>query len=159
MRIIHTILFTLLLVTGVSAQTPAVQPVLAAYLKMKDALVKSDAVKTAEYATELIAAINSTDVTALKPKESKSFRAEKENLLKLSDKIVAAKDIEKQRSAFAPLSVSMWKIVKTSESISSKVYYQYCPMKKSYWISTEENIKNPYYGSKMLTCGNVSDKK
>jgi hypothetical protein len=53
----------------------------------------------------------------------------------------------------------MWKIVKNNSEIRESVYYQYCPMKKMYWLSKEETIKNPYYGSKMLTCGNVSDKK
>jgi Cu(I)/Ag(I) efflux system membrane fusion protein len=25
------------------------------------------------------------------------------------------------------------------------------------WLSTEESIKNPYYGQSMLTCGEVTD--
>ncbi len=33
------------------------------------------------------------------------------------------------------------------------VYYQYCPMKDSNWLSKEETIKNPYYGAQMLSCG------
>lgn len=158
MRTVHTIIFTLFLATVVNAQTTPVQSVLASYLKVKDALVKSDAQKTAEYASELMAAVYATDVAKLSAAESKSFRSEKETLLKFSDKIAKEKNIEKQRSAFASLSVSLWKVIKTSET-TGKLYYQYCPMKKSYWISAEENIKNPYYGSKMLTCGSVSDKK
>lgn len=39
------------------------------------------------------------------------------------------------------------------------VYYQYCPMKKAYWLSMEKEIKNPYYGSSMLTCGKVIETK
>jgi hypothetical protein len=27
-----------------------------------------------------------------------------------------------------------------------------------YWISVDEPIKNPYYGSKMLTCGSITEK-
>jgi len=37
------------------------------------------------------------------------------------------------------------------------LYQQYCPMKKSYWLSKDAAIKNPYYGKQMLTCGKVSD--
>ena len=39
------------------------------------------------------------------------------------------------------------------------MYKQFCPMafegKGGYWVSTSEDIKNPYYGDKMLTCGKV----
>jgi len=31
-------------------------------------------------------------------------------------------------------------------------------MKKEYWISADSTVKNPYYGSQMLTCGTVKDK-
>ncbi|HQE11916.1 MAG TPA: hypothetical protein PLQ78_04150 [Flavipsychrobacter sp.] len=41
------------------------------------------------------------------------------------------------------------------------VYRQYCPMafndKGAYWLSNEEKIMNPYFGKKMLTCGEVTD--
>jgi Protein of unknown function (DUF3347). len=30
-------------------------------------------------------------------------------------------------------------------------------MKKANWLSSEKEIKNPYYGSTMLTCGSVVD--
>jgi Cu(I)/Ag(I) efflux system membrane fusion protein len=30
-------------------------------------------------------------------------------------------------------------------------------MKKAYWISAVEEVRNPYYGNAMLTCGNVSE--
>ena len=39
------------------------------------------------------------------------------------------------------------------------VYYDHCPMyndgKGGDWISKESSIKNPFYGSQMLTCGKI----
>jgi hypothetical protein len=37
------------------------------------------------------------------------------------------------------------------------LYQQFCPMydKGSAWLSMEKDIKNPYYGSKMMNCGKV----
>ena len=39
------------------------------------------------------------------------------------------------------------------------LYQQYCPMynnnKGGMWLSASEEIKNPYYGAKMLNCGEV----
>ncbi|WP_317044539.1 hypothetical protein [Maribacter sp. 4G9] len=41
------------------------------------------------------------------------------------------------------------------------VYIQKCPMannnKGAFWLSMEKEIKNPYYGDQMLTCGSIID--
>ncbi len=144
---------TLIVMFAVSLMSATVfsqnsESILNQYLNVKDAMVKSDSKVTNEHAVSLQKAIETTD----------SFK-EKESLLKAVQKMVKATDIEKQRSAFADVSIIMWKFVKNNSEIKEDVYYQYCPMKKTYWISTEAAIKNPYYGSKMLTCGSVSDKK
>ena len=43
----------------------------------------------------------------------------------------------------------------------TKIYRDYCPMydqgKSGYWISETKDIKNPYYGSEMLTCGGITN--
>lgn len=118
------------------------------YMKVKDALVKSDYVKTAEYSLELQKTIES----------SEKFK-EKSDLLCQVKKMAKAKDIEKQRTAFASVSKLLWAVVKKNNELERNIYYQYCPMKKMYWLSWQSDIQNPYYGSKMLTCGNVADKK
>ena len=45
------------------------------------------------------------------------------------------------------------------KSPTDTLYVQKCPMansnKGAIWISTEKEIKNPYYGDAMLTCGSV----
>lgn len=133
---------------SVTAFSQNSESILNQYLKVKEALIKTDNKAANEYAVSLQKSIEITD----------SF-GEKESLLKAVQKMVKATDIEKQRIAFADVSVIMWKMVKNNSEIKDVVYYQYCPMKKMYWLSKEDAIKNPYYGSKMLTCGNVSDKK
>jgi hypothetical protein len=30
-------------------------------------------------------------------------------------------------------------------------------MKKAYWLSGDKVIKNPYFGSAMLTCGTITE--
>jgi len=49
----------------------------------------------------------------------------------------------------------MFAAVKALKLNTAIVYRTYCPMKKSYWLSEAAAIKNPYYGSEMLTCGEV----
>jgi hypothetical protein len=73
-------------------------------------------------------------------------------------KISVAKDIEKQRIAFSSLSNNLWLTVKGMKiNDNGAIYVDYCPMKDAYWLSSEPAIKNPYYGSSMLTCGSIKE--
>lgn len=76
-------------------------------------------------------------------------------------KITAAPDIESQRREYAHLSNALISLVKESGTNSGEVYVDFCPMamndKGAFWLSSTKNIKNPYYGDKMLTCGQVKD--
>lgn len=118
------------------------------YLTIKDALVNGDSKAAAQ-------ALN----TFLQSIKADGDFSEKKTLLKATEKMVKADDIESQRAGFNDVSTTMWKVVKKSDQVKGPVYYQYCPMKKTYWISREKDIKNPYYGSAMLTCGKVVETK
>lgn len=83
----------------------------------------------------------------------------REALVKATALMTKATTIEKQRAALNDLSASLWTVVKASDKLDTPVYYQFCPMKKAYWISEEQAIKNPYYGANMLTCGKVVETK
>lgn len=121
---------------------------LSRYYDIKNALVSSDL----EAASGAVSAFRKTI------EEEKDF-PQKNALLKVAVNMDKTTDLEKQRSLFKDLSTSMWQLVQASASLSQDVYYQYCPMKKAYWLSNEAAVKNPYYGAKMLTCGSVKDKK
>lgn len=75
--------------------------------------------------------------------------------------ITAASDIEAQRAAFQKLSNEMIAKVKQSGVASGEVYVEYCPMafndKGASWLSSSKEIRNPYFGDKMLTCGEVTE--
>ncbi len=119
-----------------------------AYYKLKDALVSSNATLAAANADELVKAINATD----KQTVNDDTRA---SLLKDAGAIAQSKDIKQQREKFATLSNDMFELAKTVKLSADPVYQQYCPMKKASWLSNDKAIKNPYYGSAMLTCGSV----
>lgn len=118
------------------------------YINVKNALVNSDS-KTASQAIEAF-------YQSLK--SAQNF-AQKDELLRAAEKLNKANNLEKQRASFNDVSTQMWKLVKGSDKVSQTVYYQYCPMKKAYWLSKEKDIKNPYYGSSMLTCGKIAETK
>lgn len=70
-------------------------------------------------------------------------------------------DIEKQRKAFEKLSKAMYVEVKENGLKGKILYKQYCPMafnnEGAFWLSSEEEIMNPYFGDKMLHCGKVEE--
>lgn len=79
----------------------------------------------------------------------------------LAAKIGAATDIEVQRTLFSDLSNDFIAKVKESGLSSGEIYVEYCPMalndKGASWLSNQKDIKNPYFGDSMLTCGEVKE--
>ncbi|MEN9908167.1 MAG: hypothetical protein RLZZ540_1316 [Bacteroidota bacterium] len=118
------------------------------YISVKNALVNSDTKMASQKINSLYQSI----------KEDSNFK-QKETLLKSTEKLSKATSLEKQRAAFNEVSTTVWDIVKNAKKTNKTVYYQYCPMKKAYWLSTEKEIENPYYGSAMLSCGSVVETK
>lgn len=76
-------------------------------------------------------------------------------------KITAASDIEAQRTAYATLSNDFVALVKKSGVTGGELYVDYCPMalndKGAYWLSANKEIRNPYFGEKMMNCGEVKE--
>ena len=123
-------------------------PALVAYYGMKDALVAGNSAKAAESAETLVKSLNV---------ENKLTEAEKGSLTKSAGLIARSNDLKVQRETFAPLSTQVIDLVKKKSIAADEAYVQYCPMKKASWLSSETAIKNPYYGSAMLTCGSVKE--
>lgn len=115
------------------------------YIKLKDVLVESNAANAQAAASELAIALRN-----VQGQESTAL---------IADKIAAESDIAKQRINFTSLSNEVITIFKESEITSGSIYVQYCPMANEgeggYWLSSEEEIMNPYYGDEMLNCGEV----
>jgi hypothetical protein len=129
------------------------------YIDIKNALVKSDSETASKKAENMIEIMNNLDFESLSDKQFNNFKKNKTQLLKIAEQIKNSNNIELQRKSFAELSLLIWDIVKNFEEINQDLFYFYCPMKKTYWISYENKVQNPYYGSKMLTCGSLSEKR
>jgi membrane fusion protein, copper/silver efflux system len=76
-------------------------------------------------------------------------------------KIKNSKDIEIQREGFAAFNLALYQAIKEFGMNKITAYYQFCPMafnsKGAYWLSESETIQNPYFGKKMLTCGDTRE--
>ncbi|MCX2679138.1 DUF3347 domain-containing protein [Galbibacter sp. EGI 63066] len=78
----------------------------------------------------------------------------------LSKKIASSSDIEVQRAAFSKLTSAIIPVLEANIS-EGEIYKQFCPMafnnNGGYWLSDSKAIQNPYFGDKMLTCGEVKE--
>lgn len=146
MKRLSGIILAMCMLGTASAYAQSNQEVLNKYLALKNDLVQANSANATNNIAALKKAIPGSDV------EKNTV------LIKAIDKMAMANNIDKQRKEFEEVSTLLWKVIKEDKSIGQTVYYQYCPMKKAYWISKEEGIKNPYYGQQMLTCGKVVEK-
>ncbi len=133
-----------------SATNNRLNQVLQSYYHVKDALVAGNSKAASEAATSFIKNINGISYTVIS-------EGNVNTLLKDAGTIANANSIDKQRASFANFSTNMTEVAKALKFASAPVYIQYRPMKKASWLSNEKDIKNPYYGSSMLTCGKVTE--
>lgn len=69
-------------------------------------------------------------------------------------------NIAHQREHLVILSKDFYDIAKTFTT-EKPLYKVFCPMyndnKGAYWLSDSKEIKNPYYGEEMITCGEIQE--
>ena len=139
------------------AKTSSLSALLPTYYDIKNALINSDATATASKAGDFLKAINGVDMKSLPAADKTALMSFQEKLAFDARHISESKDIAHQREHFANFSANFFKLAKAVKLTDQAVYYDYCPMKKSYWLSADAAIKNPYFGNQMLTCGKVSE--
>jgi len=130
------------------------------YFEVKDALVLSNGKITSEKSQNLLISINSVKMEKLSMDVHMVWMKVLNEIKEDAEHIAETKDILIQRDHFMSLSKSMYSLLKISK-FEQPVYYQFCPMandgKGAYWLSKEKEIKNPYFGTKMLTCGETAE--
>lgn len=128
------------------------------YFAVKDALVRTDGASASTSSKTLFTEINNVKMDKLSMDVHMAWMKVFENLKEDAEHISDIKDIGRQRDHFISLSKNIYEVMKISKQ-ETPTYYQFCPMandgKGANWLSKENAIKNPYYGSQMLNCGNT----
>lgn len=131
------------------------------YFLLKNSLVSTNGEAASNNAKTLLSSLKAINMNKLKTDEHVVWMKVYKALIEDAEHIAETKDIGHQRDHFISLSTNMYELMKVSKN-ETEAYYQHCPManegKGANWISTESGIKNPYYGSQMLTCGKVVEK-
>lgn len=146
--------------TTTVSQTPfSIDNIVSNYLILKNALTKDDANGAGVAGKTLYATFNAVNTNSIDSKLKKEFLDIADDAKEHAEHIGANADkLEHQREHFVMLSKDVNDLIKMFGT-KQKLYQDFCPMandgKGAIWISEVKDIKNPYQGSKMLTCGSM----
>ncbi|WP_149276763.1 DUF3347 domain-containing protein [Pareuzebyella sediminis] len=131
-------------ITSVSFKDETSGKVFADYQKIRTALTNDHSMEAKEAAEDMLDII---------PEHQKGSQ----NMVLA---MASTDDIAEQRQLFSVLTEKLEPVLKESLS-GGTIYKQFCPMafegKGGYWLSVSEEIRNPYFGEKMLRCGTVKE--
>jgi len=137
----------------------SMQEMVGQYLQMKNALANDNGKDAATSGNAFVESMGKMEKTSLTPDKKKIWNDLSDDAKEMAEHIGKnAGDIEHQREHFDMLSKDMYDMVKAFGATQT-LYNDYCPMyndkKGATWLSETKEIKNPYLGKKMPTCGEV----
>lgn len=136
--------------------------VFTSYVSLKDAFVATDAAKVKEAAAKTQESLSKVDMMLLTGVAHNDWMTFEGGLKVALKEMQESADIEAQRTSFSKLSENMYKSIKAYGLGGATAFYEFCPMafnnEGGYWLSDVAEIRNPYFGDKMLTCGSVQEK-
>ena len=131
------------------------------YMKLKDYLVLDDSKMAKQAASSLLKAVSGVDMKLLSGDSHLKWMEVSGGIAESLASIINSEGLEQERKAFQTLSKDLYSAIKTFGLIDKTVYYQFCPMydnnKGGYWLSETEEIRNPYFGKIMLSCGETRE--
>ncbi len=142
--------------TPTQKEVSPIQAVFNNYFALKETLVNTNGTAASLKADDLLKSIAAIKMNELNNDLHIVWMKVVKDLAFDSEHIAETKETDHQRDHFMRLSKNMYELMKVEKS-GSPTYYQFCPManggKGANWLSKENEVKNPYYGSEMMTCG------
>ncbi|NLD35300.1 MAG: efflux RND transporter periplasmic adaptor subunit [Desulfatiglans sp.] len=129
------------------------------YFEIKNSLVKGNFQLTQANARKLETNLNKMEMKLLSKEAHPVWMEHQAKVKENAEQLQQAEEIEKQREIFSLLSNQIIETIETFGTQTETVYVAYCSMalnnRGAYWLSEFEEIRNPYFGDAMLTCGEV----
>ena len=133
------------------------------YMEIQHALSHDDQAAAVTPASKMEAALSSTPVGGLEGEAQSTWEEHRTELQQALTHIKAStEDINSMRQGFEHLSNTLTQTLRQFQSSAKgDVYLYHCPMafegKGGDWLQSHEGTENPYYGSKMFTCGALKE--
>lgn len=139
----------------------SIKEIVSRYLDLKNALVNDNTNQAASSGKALESAFKNFDKKDLTDEQKKTYDEIEEDAREHAEHIGAnGGNIEHQREHFVMLSKDIYDLVKVLGS-DRPLYEFFCPMannnKGAMWLSEYEEVKNPYFGKEMATCGSIKE--
>ena len=132
------------------------------YFEIKNALVATDGKLANSKAGEFVKLLAKVEITKMTIEQQTFYKPLAEKIKFDAEHINETEDAGHQRDHFGSFSNNLFAIIKNFKANKTTVYQQFCPMafdnKGAFWLSDKDEIRNPYFGDKMLKCGKVTEK-
>jgi len=130
-------------------------------LDLQKAFLASDVSKVQKAVPAVEAKLGNVDMSLVKGDMHNHWMTTVKSLNESLSRMKKSGDMEQQRLAYADFSDALYSAIKMFGTMGEPIYYQFCPMARNgagaYWLSATREIKNPYYGDAMLTCGETKE--
>ena len=144
---VATLTAVLFVIGGASAQaSETLQKIVASYLQIQTQLASDsmDGVK---------------DSAAAIAEQGAGMGEPGAAIVRAAKAVEAAGELKEAREAFGTLSDAVIAAAKADKWQGlGEVKVAFCPMANKSWLQKGDTIRNPYYGSQMLTCGSFTER-
>jgi hypothetical protein len=141
--------------------TVSIKEIISGYMQLKNALANDNGNDAANGGKAILDAVAKFDISSLSAQQKKVYEDVADDIKDNPEHIREnSGKIAHQRQHFDMLSQDMYDLVKAFGT-GQILYNDYCAMynnaKGATWLSETKEIKNPYLGKKMPTCGEVKE--
>lgn len=135
----------------------ALEPLFKHYFSLKEYLAEDDFENAMKPGKRLKEALGKIDMKLFKGASHEVWMSFENQMEAALEPVNKQKDIEGLRTHFQTISDVLIQFIEQTGPYSDVMYVQHCPMadddKGADWLSLSKEIKNPYFGSMMLRCG------
>jgi Cu(I)/Ag(I) efflux system membrane fusion protein len=131
------------------------------YFKVKNGLVTDNIAATKSAIIDMKESLDKVEMSGLKDTAHDSWMALSQQLKEALQMMQKADQLSGLRQHFSMLSENIIEVTEIFGLEKAKVYKDFCPMafdnKGAVWLAESEEIRNPYFGETMLSCGEVKE--
>ncbi|MEQ8424815.1 MAG: efflux RND transporter periplasmic adaptor subunit [Cyclobacteriaceae bacterium] len=138
----------------------ALKPLFTEYLSMKDALINDNLENAKKAGSNILKTVDGLNMALFTGESHNVWMGLSSDLKNTLQHVQHFKTLEEIRKAFQQVSNTIIGLETSFNPNDEALYVMHCPMannnKGADWLSTSKEVKNPYYGQSMLTCGEVT---
>ena len=138
----------------------ALKPLFTEYLSMKDALTNDNLENAKKAGSNILKTVDGLNMALFTGESHNVWMGLSSDLKNTLQHVQHFKTLEEIRKAFQQVSNTIIGLETSFNPNDEALYVMHCPMannnKGADWVSTSKEVKNPYYGQSMPTCGEVT---